>query len=321
MQVFVIETVTGGGLLGKALPSSLIEEGALMRDALIDDLEDLPGVRVVTTHDPRVPPPSRGTSFPIEEGEDPLEVWARLASQSHCSWPIAPESGGELARLVERLAATGTRVVGPDLETVRLCSSKRATGAALIAAGVRTVSSYPASALPADLSTPIVLKPDDGAGCLDTYLLDTVPADIAARAGFIVEPFIPGEAASLTLLCRAGHAHVLSANRQDIVRHGDRLEFAGLAVGGLAVTDELRDLAGRIHDALPGLSAIVGVDYVATADGPVVIEVNPRLTTSYAGLRRSLGVNPAAFVAELIRDGAVPDLPHMPQPVPVEVAL
>ncbi len=79
--------------------------------------------------------------------------------------------------------------------------------------------------------------------------------------------------------------------------------------------------APRIGAALPGLHGIVGVDYIATANGPVVVEVNPRLTTSYAGLRRSLGVNPAAFVAELIRDGAVPDLPHLPPAIPVEVLL
>ncbi|QJP13918.1 ATP-grasp domain-containing protein [Starkeya sp. ORNL1] len=321
MQVFVIETVTGGGLSGKTLPDALIDEGMLMRDALIGDLEDLPGVRVVTTHDPRVPPPARGHSVPINDGDDPLAVWANLAGQSHCSWPIAPESGGELARLVERLAATGTRVIGPDLATVRLCSSKRATGAALAAAGIRTVTSYPADRVPADLAPPVVLKPDDGAGCIETYLLDRIPDDIAGRAGFIVEPFIDGEAASLTLLCRAGRAHVLAASRQNIVRLGDRLDFAGVEVGGITITDELRALADRIHDALPGLSGIVGVDYVATPDGPVVIEVNPRLTTSYAGLRRSLGVNPAAFVSELIRDGAVPDLPPMPLALPVEVVL
>lgn len=321
MQVFVIETVTGGGLSGQPLPDTLINEGALMRDALIGDLEDLPGIRVVTTHDLRVLPPSRGTSIPIEEGEDPLETWARLASRSHCSWPIAPESGGELARLVERLGATGTRVIGPDLPTVRLCASKRATGAALNAAGIRTVTSYPAEAVPADLTAPVVVKPDDGAGCIDTFLFDEIPGDLAARTGFVVEPYIAGDAASLTLLCRAGHAHVLAANRQDIVRHGDRLDFAGLKVGGIAITEELRALAERIHRALPGLSGIVGVDYVATPDGPVVIEVNPRLTTSYAGLRRSLGVNPTAFVAELIRDGALPGLPHLPLAMPVEVVL
>lgn len=321
MQVFVIETLTGGGLVGKALPDALIDEGALMRDALIGDLEDLPGVRVVTTHDPRLPPPARGTSRPIEVGEDPLEVWAGLAAQSHCSWPVAPETGGELARLVERLGASGTRVIGPDLATVRLCSSKRATGEALAAAGIRAVRSFPVEAVPAGLAPPIVLKPDDGAGCVATYLLDTLPDDIADSAGFVVEPYIAGEAASLTLLCRAGHAYVLVANRQNIVRTGDRLAFTGVEVGGIAVTDELRALAARIHDAIPGLSGIVGVDYVATRDGPVVIEINPRIVTSYAGLRRSLGVNPAAFVAELIRDGALPDLPPMPLALPVEVVL
>lgn len=317
----MIETVTGGGLLGEALPDALIDEGALMRDALIGDLEDLPGIRVVTTHDPRLPPPPRGTSIPLREGDDPKLAWAKLAGESHCSWPIAPERGGELARLVEMLAASGTRVVGPDLETVKLCSSKRRTGEVLNAAGVRAVRSFPAGAAPADLAPPLVLKPDDGAGCTDTFLLDRLPADLAAREGFIVEPFIAGEAASLTLLCRAGRAHVLAANRQDIVRHGETLEFAGLEVGGLPITEELRALAERVHDALPGLSAIVGVDYVATRDGPVVIEVNPRLTTAYAGLHRSLGINPAAFVAELIREGTVPDLPQMPRAMPVEVVL
>lgn len=319
MQVFVIETVTGGGLIGKPLPDALIDEGMLMRDALINDLEDLPGVRVVTTHDARVPAPARGTSLPIDEGDDPLAAWQTLAAKSHCSWPIAPETGGALAGLVEYLGATGTRVIGPDLFTVRLCSSKRATGAVLRGAGIPVVASYPAEALPADLAPPIVLKPDDGAGSIDTYVLDRLPDDLAGRAGFIVEPFIAGDAASLIVLCRAGRAHVLAANRQNIVRHGEALAFAGVEVGGIPISDELRALAERIHDALPGLSGIIGIDYVATREGPVVIEINPRLTTSYAGLRRSLGVNPAAFVAELIRDGAVPDLPQMPLPLPVEV--
>ena len=45
------------------------------------------------------------------------------------------------------------------------------------------------------------------------------------------------------------------------------------------------DAAVRTCDALPGLRGYVGVDVVLTASDAVVIEVNPRLTTAYLGVR------------------------------------
>jgi predicted ATP-grasp superfamily ATP-dependent carboligase len=43
------------------------------------------------------------------------------------------------------------------------------------------------------------------------------------------------------------------------------------------------------------------VDLVATASGPVVLEINPRLTTSYCGLRPALHLNAAELVLRLLR--------------------
>jgi predicted ATP-grasp superfamily ATP-dependent carboligase len=53
----------------------------------------------------------------------------------------------------------------------------------------------------------------------------------------------------------------------------------------------------------------VGVDLVETSDGPVVLEVNPRLTTSYCGLRTARGLNPAALVMGLLSGGRPEPLP------------
>jgi len=49
----------------------------------------------------------------------------------------------------------------------------------------------------------------------------------------------------------------------------------------------------------------VGIDLIDTESGPVVLEVNPRLTVSYAGLHSMLGFNPAGKVL------ALPDHPPM----------
>jgi predicted ATP-grasp superfamily ATP-dependent carboligase len=40
-----------------------------------------------------------------------------------------------------------------------------------------------------------------------------------------------------------------------------------------------------------------------------VLEVNPRLTTSYAGLRDALGINPARLVLDLLHEREQPFAP------------
>jgi predicted ATP-grasp superfamily ATP-dependent carboligase len=62
----------------------------------------------------------------------------------------------------------------------------------------------------------------------------------------------------------------------------------------------LASLADRIAAAIPGLWGYVGVDLVLTRDGPVVLEINPRLTTSYCGMGQALGINTAGLVLSLL---------------------
>lgn len=320
MLVFVCETVTGGDYAGDELPEELIAEGELMRDALVGDLEDLPGVRVVTTHDSRLAPPPRGQSRAIGPGDDPRAIWGDIAATVHCCWPVAPEMDGILARLVGQLRARNPRVIACDGPTLRVCASKMRTAETLAAAGIPVVPTWWPAGVPEGTAGPFVMKPDDGAGAMDVRLFQQLPPP-PYPAGIVAQPLVEGVPASLTLLCQSGRTHVLAANRQHVSVVDGHFQFSGVTVGGVPLDAALRTLATRIGAALPGLHGIVGVDYIATANGPVVMEVNPRLTTSYAGLRRALAVNPLAFVAELIRDGAVPDLPHLPPALPVEVRL
>ncbi|MGH8522453.1 MAG: ATP-grasp domain-containing protein, partial [Gammaproteobacteria bacterium] len=57
-------------------------------------------------------------------------------------------------------------------------------------------------------------------------------------------------------------------------------------------------LLSRILEAVPGLRGYIGIDLVITASGPIVMEINPRLTEAYVGLRQSLRFNPAAPVVD-----------------------
>jgi len=72
-------------------------------------------------------------------------------------------------------------------------------------------------------------------------------------------------------------------------------------VGGVPADEArapaLRRLAQQVAQALPGLKGFVGIDLVWHAtQGPVVIELNPRVSCAYVGLSERLGRNLAAEV-------------------------
>lgn len=295
MRVFVCEYVTGGGMRGEALPASLAREGAMMRDAVLADLARLPGLDIVTTHDGRLDPPPLGASRPISAADDPWDAWRRCIAACDVAWPIAPETGGALARLTRLIEAPGAALIGPDSGTVAVAASKRATAQLLLASGVPAIPTYAAGEARRRIRGPAVSKPDDGAGCVDTFCWPDAAA-IPEAAGTVVQPFVAGTPASLSVLCWDGVATVLAANRQHIALTEGRFRFGGVTVGAIRDHGDLSRLAGDVLRAMPGLRGIVGIDIILTPEGPVVVEVNPRLTTSYAGLHAALGENPAALL-------------------------
>lgn len=279
---------------GEDLPPSLAREGAMMRDALLRDLSELPGVEAVATADDRLAPPPCGEIHAVRERDDIWKAWASLARGCDAAWPIAPETGGVLSRLARLLGETGLDVIGPNEEAIAISSSKILTARRLRESGIPTPPVWAAGETP-DHAGPVVVKPDDGAGCDATLFFDRLPSNVPA--GSIVQPFIAGEAASLTVLRAHGATRLLAANRQHVAIEDGAFRFRGLTVGAIEDTDgKLAALASAVGDAIPGLDGVFGIDLVIGADGPVVIEINPRLTTAYCGLRESLGLNPISLV-------------------------
>lgn len=316
MRILVCEFVTGGGMPpDDPIPASLAREGDLMLHALLADLLEVPGVEATVTRDARLPPlaaPVR--SITITDLRESWALWEDLARRADGVWPIAPETDGALERFSRMVEATGRRLLNSRAEAVAVASSKAATAAVLAAAGLPVVPGRRVGTDDPPGGGPWVVKPDDGAGCIDTRLIRDHAEwrnwlGGADRSGFVVQPFQPGIPASLSMLCRDGRAWPLTANRQDVSLAGDIFSYGGGIVGGLALSPALRDIARGVAAALPGLFGCVGMDIVIGPEGPTIIEVNPRLTTSSVGLRRATGLNVAAAVLDLARDPPVPPPP------------
>jgi len=310
MRVFAYEHFSGGGLAGEPLPASLAREGDLMLSCLAGELAELPDLEVVVTRDTRLGPLAGCTTIYPDPGETAAALFARGLARADVAWPTAPEAG----RMLEHLAVATLRANRPLLgcrpEAVRIAASKYATVRALASRGIPAVPTFRRGDSLPGTTGPWVVKPDDGAGCEGLELLPDRAAAaerLEAGDGLVAQPWIEGGALSLSLVCAAPGALMLSCNRQVVVVHQGRVELEAILVNDITdVGGAFARLAESIGSAIPGLWGYVGVDLVLGPDGPVVLEINPRLTTSYCGLRAARACSTAAMVLELFRQGRVP---------------
>jgi len=118
----------------------------------------------------------------------------------------------------------------------------------------------------------------------------------------VLEPWVAGEPLSLSLLCSEGRGELLSVNRQQLsIDALGVLSFAGVQIDALPRDDarfaSLRSWVQTLVRTIPGLRGYVGIDLVWHAQrGPVLIEINPRVTMAYVGLSAALGRNLAGAV-------------------------
>jgi tyramine---L-glutamate ligase len=327
MRVFVYESITGGGLACEPMPASLAREGGLMLQALAHDLREISGIDLVMTRDCRLPAPDPEAELLWVGDKTDCEAAFRKALQSaDAAWPIAPETNGELEALSDSITHAGVKLLACPAPAIKLCASKLRTAERLTGCGVSVVSTMALRHGPEAMADRWVVKPDDGVGCLGARILDgdqlaAMRAGVPAKSRLVVQPYIAGTPASLSLLCASGEARLLSVNLQQIVEENGEFRLTGCAVNAISdIGGVYAKLGSRIAKAMPELWGYVGADIMVTPDGPLVLEINPRLTTSYTGLRLARGVNVARLVLDLANEGMLPE-PRFPQDRSIEVRL
>ena len=302
MRVFVYEHLTGAG--SAEAGTELFGAGLAMRDAVVQDLLAAGDLMVSVAAGHRAPAVPAGASpVQAQAGTSAVDFVADQARLHDRVWVIAPETDGVLGRLQRAVGAE--RWLGCAADAIALASSKRATLVRAAQHGVLTPLEFASSRA----SRRWVVKPDDGAGAVATRVHDTLAAahdDAESRRrrgeSATLEAWVAGEPLSLSLLCSADRTELLSVNRQQLVVHADgELSFAGVHIAALPRDDArfatLNAWAQTLVGAIAGLCGFVGVDLVWHPQrGPVLIEINPRVTMAYVGLSAAIGCNLAQAV-------------------------
>lgn len=312
MKIFICEFITGGGLYREHLQESLAKEGALMRDAILRDFAESPEIELILTHDARLPAPS-ADAIAIRTEDDVWQVWKACIASADAVWPIAPETDGLLLKLTEMVTQQGKVLLACKSEAVRIASSKYATFELLKSAGIDCVETYRESKLCNALhSTAWVAKLDDGVSCDGSvYFANYEALEVWLAAGcgqaHIFQPYVTGVPASISMLCKDGKAYLLSCNMQKIELSEEGFAYHGSVVNGMAQYWQVfSEVAAKVANAMPSLQAYVGIDVIVRDGRVLVLEINPRLTTSFAGLHKATGGNVSKLVLELIYNGGFP---------------
>ncbi|HEY2414009.1 MAG TPA: ATP-grasp domain-containing protein [Pirellulaceae bacterium] len=326
MQVFVYEFFTGGG--GSEFPqsvgaASLLTEAAAMVRAVTEDLVALPLVRVVTTRNGRLPAfhPVGCRVVELGHGRSDMDIIARLSTESDWTLLIAPETAGALlmrAQLVER---RGGRLLSPGSDFIQIAADKHVTVEVLHRAGVPVPKGavWSKGEPPSSVSFPAVIKPTDGCGSQDLRRVNSAEQLLDVGAGhWRLEEYVAGTPASVSVLCGPNRNWPLAACEQRLSDDGHFSYLGGRVPLAPEFDHRARRLALQAIEALPPTIGYVGVDLVLSdatdGSGDYVIEVNPRLTTSYVGLRAASRSNLAAAMLAAAR-GDEPVLSFRPEPV------
>jgi predicted ATP-grasp superfamily ATP-dependent carboligase len=279
MKILIFEYITASDETSE----SLRHEGQMMLDALLANFEKIPNVEVIVA-----------TKKNFKKQLETVDA----------AWIIAPEFDGILQRYCEYVENAKKILLTSPSKAVALTANKLTTFQILTTAKIPTVPTKifnPAKNY--DKTKEWIIKPIDGAGAENTFLL-TSKNDWSALPYFektmLIQPYIHGEKLSLSCIFKNGEARLLCVNLQVFEIENQQFKLQTINVNTKQDDGRYQKMAFEIATAFPDLWGYVGVDLIENEDACWVLEINPRLTTSFVDIEKKLNVNVVKSVLALL---------------------
>jgi hypothetical protein len=335
MKILIYEHMSSGGYSGELISNGILSEGFGMLRTVTSDLKAA-GHETTVLLDDRIsklnPPISADCTVPIFFPQEAKNFLANIAKINDAVLIIAPETAQNLQSLVELVEKTGKTSLNSESTAILKVANKTTLYQVLKKNHVpipKTVSlrvnddlAEVKRTIKNELRYPVLFKPADGVSCSGLSIvkeepqlekaIDRIKAE-SSEVNFVAQEFIEGEAASVSLLCAKCKAFAISLNQQTITAGapGKTSRYEGGSVPfDHPLKQEAFAIAEKVCDIFEGLRGYVGVDLVLAKDKVFVVDVNPRLTTSYVGLSRVANFNVAQAIINAIMKSDFPVKPE-----------
>jgi predicted ATP-grasp superfamily ATP-dependent carboligase len=322
LNLLIFEYMSGGGYANQKLSASILSEGYGMLQSLISDCKAA-GHNVTTLLDSRLkafsPPNEADQTVSVSSPSELSAKLTELSAMADAVYVIAPESSQVLENLVENIEASGGTSLNCEADAIRQVSNKMTACETMKKRGVKVPETVlvdihektdDIKRLTEELGYPLVFKPLDGVSCGGLSIVKD-EEDIAGAVKktvqesmskqFIAQKAVKGKAASACVISTGNKAVAVTLNRQLVTLAPPDEEsayYGGAVPFDHSLEKEALKAAERAVEGIRGLKGYVGVDMILTEEEVRVLEVNPRLTTSYVGLRRVTNFNPAEAIVD-----------------------
>lgn len=294
MKILILEYATAIGLDDPSIRA----EGQAMLEGL---LEDFKGKNVDYLISSMKSISGNDNCNPVELEGDLIDWLDKNISNYEACLLIAPEEDFTLYNLTDFLEKKCISIIGSNSDAVMICSDKfkmyeSLKGKVHIIETERVffgaVNEYKS------FNNKKIVKPVDGVSCSGIQVVESKDEMKKAAASietnlpyFIIQDFMEGTSASVSLISNGKEAVPLSLNFQDIEFSDHGINYNGGKVPlNHELADEAKKAAKRAVESIEGLKGYVGVDMIL-GDEVHVVEINSRITTPYVALRNILDFN------------------------------
>jgi len=326
-KIFLFEFASGGGFNRANIPTSLFCEGYGMLRSIIEDFKLLDfEISILLDY--------RGLSYKkflqadiikkVNANEDYLVKFEREVKNCEFCFIIAPEFSEILYKLTKIVKNNNKEILSEDLDGITLGTYKLDTYEFFKTAKVNTPLTFLISRKKQNfneasiiqkfkqLTGPVIIKPEDGVGAENIFYFENEKQIIKSfkdlkekldiNRKYILQEFIEGRDLSVSLIGTSSNPIILSVNTQNINiknKYGES-EYLGGTTPAENYEEITKNLAKILENIdLSKFSSYYGIDFIRKEDKSIYfIEINPRLTTSYIGIRNVIDKN----LAELIWD-------------------
>lgn len=330
MNLLIFEHVSGGGYVNQKLSVNILSEGYGMLRSLISDCKAA-GHNVTTLLDSRLTefnsPNEADRVISISSTHQLSAKLAELSNVADAVYVIAPESGRVLESLVANIEASEGTLINCKIGAIKRVSNKMTAYEIMKKKGLKVPETVlvdinekteKMKCMTKELGYPLIFKPLDGVSCSGLSEVKK-EEDVAGaikkvvteskKKQFIAQKAISGEAASSCVISTGDKALAVTLNRQLVTLASPDKEsgyYGGAVPFDHKLKKEAFKTAERAVEAVSGLKGYVGVDMMLTEGDIFVLEINPRLTTSYVGLRRVVSFNPANAIIDAAIERKLP---------------
>ncbi len=331
MKIAVYEHISGGGYADKPLSATILAEGYSMLKCVAADFKAA-GHQVTVVLDERIanlnPPLKADHTVTVSPGSSPAMFLPKVAEEVDSILIIAPETAKTLQTLVKLAESTCKSTLNATQAAIAKVSDKSALYSYLQKVGVAMPKTailkktdnpeFVKQTVETGFLYPVIFKPTDGTSCGGISLvrsrfdvekaLNKIKTE-STQDNFLIQEYISGLPASVSLICNGKKSKAISLNKQTVNLNAPSLDSyyqGGFLPLQHQLMAEAYAVAEKTADLFQGLRGYICVDVILGENRVYVLDLNPRLTTSYVGLREVSNENFGQALITAVTEGKLP---------------